>query len=54
MCSGWVPKTVLDKVDEYCRRFLWSRDGEGRGLVLAVWEKRGGRGIGFQAHEAIS
>ena len=33
---GWVLKTVLDKVDAYCRRVLWSRDGDGRGLVLAA------------------
>ena len=51
MCSGWVPKTMLDKVDGYYRRFLLSRDGEGRGLVLAAWDnlcrrkKEGGLGF---------
>jgi len=26
--SGWVPKSMLERIEGYCRRFLWSRDGE--------------------------
>ena len=38
MSSGWVPKMVLAKIDGYCRKFLWSKDGKGRGLALAAWD----------------
>ena len=38
MSSGWVPKTVLEKIDVYCRTFIWSKDGESRGIALAAWD----------------
>jgi len=61
LSSGWVPKTVLVKMDEYCRRFLWSRDGDGHGLPLAAWralcKSKDKGGLGFRrmslVHEAL-
>ena len=36
MSSRWVPKIILEKIESYCGRFLWRKDGERRGLHLAV------------------
>ena len=52
LSSGWVPKAILDKIDGYCRNFLWNGDGTGRGLILSAWDglcrsKEDG-GLGFK------
>ena len=37
LSSGWVPKSILEKIDGFRRKFLWSRDGDGCGLALSAW-----------------
>ena len=57
-----MPKSILEKIDGWCTKFLWSRDGEGHGLALAAWNglcksKKNG-GLGFKLlkpfHEALT
>jgi len=52
---GWVPKGVLEKIDFYCRRFLWSKDGEQRGLPLIARDKlcRSKEGMGLRMLKAL-
>jgi len=59
--SGWVSESFLEKVDGYCRRFLWSKDGDSRGLSLVAWDSlcrlKANGGLGFKKmrpfHEAL-
>ena len=57
MSSGGVPKALLKKIDCYCRRFLWSNDGERRGLVLVAWKhlcwSNADGGLGFKNLKAF-
>ena len=61
LSSGWVPKSLLEKVDAHYRKFLWSTYGEGHGLALASWEElcmtKANGGLGFRLmkpfHEAF-
>ena len=32
-----MPESILEKIDGWCRKFMWSQDGEGRGLAPVAW-----------------
>ena len=52
LSTGWVPKAFMEKIDGYCRRFLWSIDGEVHGLARAAWKElcksKDNGGLGFK------
>jgi len=52
MSSSWIPKSLLEKADAYCRRFLWSKDAETQGTSLMTWDvvcrRRADQGFGFR------
>ena len=39
MSSSWMPIALLGKIDGLCRKFVWSKDGDSRGLVLVGGDK---------------
>ena len=52
LSSGWVSKSLLERIDGYCRKFLRSKDRESRGMALVAWEKlcrsKSDGGLGFR------
>jgi hypothetical protein len=61
LSASWVPKTVIEKLEQLFRMFLWSKDGKTRGLAMIKYDDlrklRENEGLGFrrldQFHEAL-